>query len=128
MRHGIVHFCRISSAVVALNIHAMFRYEIMTRCWHDDATTRPSFSDICGSIEQIVDSAEHLPLSDQSQHSPSSPDQSHAAARVTPQPSPTYSNFSFESDEEEEEEEDATPLYKNCEITTDPQTSAMAVA
>jgi len=99
----------------------------MTRCWHDDATTRPSFSDICVSIEQIVDSAEHLPLSDQSQHSPRSPDQSHAAARVTPQPSPTYSNFSFESDEEEEEE-DATPLYKNCEITTDPQTSAMAVA
>ena len=51
MRHDIVHFCRISSAVVAL-----FRYEIMTRCWHDDATTRPSFSDICVSIEQIVDS------------------------------------------------------------------------
>jgi len=89
----------------------------MTRCWHDDAATRPSFGDICVSIEQIVDAAEHLPLPGQSQ-SPVAPlpGQSHSPVEPVDQPSPTYSNFSFDSDEEMEEEEEAAAahLYRNC--------------
>jgi len=90
----------------------------MTRCWHDDPSSRPSFGDICVSIEQIVDAAEHLPLPGQS-HSPVAP-----AAAVTPddQPSPTYSNFDFDSQEEEKE---ATPLYRNCVTARSLETSAM---
>jgi len=79
----------------------------MTQCWHDDPAARPSFSDICISIEHIVDTAEHLPLPGQS-HSPGAA----AASAGTPldQPSPTYSNCTFDSDDDDI----VAPLYRNC--------------
>jgi len=72
----------------------------MTSCWRDEPSARPSFSDICISIENIVDTAEHLPL----------PGQSYTPEAGGDQPSPTYSNTSFTSDEDD----DSVPLYKNC--------------
>jgi len=105
----------------------------MTRCWHDDPAARPSFSDICISIEHIVDTAEHLPLPVQS-HTPGaplghqsstgylpSPSQSHTPVSPLDQPSPTYSNCTFDSDEED----DVTPLYRNCMNAGSPDLSTM---
>ena len=81
----------------------------MTQCWLDDPAVRPSFSDICINIDQIIATAEHLPLPGQS----SPPEQQHAAAVAgTPpnQPSPTYSNCTFDSDDDDA----GAPLYRNC--------------
>jgi len=85
----------------------------MTRCWRDEPTARPSFADVCDSIGQIVDTAEHLPLPGKS-HSPVAPG--------TPgqQPSPTYSNCSFDADDSA-----TAHLYKNCMTPSSPETSAI---
>jgi len=104
----------------------------MTRCWHDDPAARPSFGDICVSVEQIVDAAcEHVTLADQSQHAHlPTPGQSRAGtspvAPVGDRPSPTYSNFTFDSDDDDEDmDAGSVPLYRNCDDTTGPQTSAI---
>jgi len=86
----------------------------MTDCWHDDPAARPSFSDICASIEHIVDTAEHLPLPGQSQTETGLP-------TAVDQPSPTYSNYTFDSDDDN----DALPLYRNCMSARTTETSGV---
>jgi len=89
----------------------------MTSCWHTDPAARPSFSDICISIEHIVDTAEHLPLPGQT------PPPAAAASAGPPldQPSPSYSNYTVDS----YDDDDAAPLYRNWTTPRSPETSAV---
>ena len=103
----------------------MYRYEIMTECWRDDPGARPSFSDICMSIEHIVDTAEHLPLPVQSSHTPVHTHTPGAACTALDQPSPSYSNCTFDS--VDDDDDGVAPLYRNCVISRSPGTSAVMV-
>jgi len=86
----------------------------MTRCWHDNPSARPSFSDISASIEHIVNAAEHLQLPGHSDI----PVQEGAGTRLADQPSPSYSNCTFDNDDD-----DDAPLYRNCLNTESPEMS-----
>jgi len=94
------------------------RYEIMTRCWCEEPSARPTFSDVCVSIEHIVDAAEHLPLPGPSDLADLPAGPAHLAlpgqCQSASPGTASYCNDTAVNSDDDDDDDVAAPLYRNC--------------